>query len=999
MFWRRTSQVLATDKDIGENGRVSYSIKPGRGKAKKFRIDPDTGVIYAARTFDVDTEYDLLVRAEDHGEPKRSQQARVVVSVVGVPAESEHAPVVKSEHVELTESDVPGFLVVLIMASDDDGDQLWYDIVAGDDRNEFYIGRDNGNVHLAKYLDWERQREYNITISVSDGVHTVYSQLFVSVIDINDHRPEFTETVYRVDISENVEEGMEVLQLHATDEDEDKKLFYSLHAARDPMSLKLFRVDSVTGSIVMAQRLDRETQDEHVLIVIVKDQGTPAKRNYATVVITVHDHNDHAPEFTTKIVQGKVFETAAIGTRVAQVYAIDRDIGENARITYSIGSGNIGNVFTIDPTMGVISVAKQLDISAIAEYVLHVRATDAGKPALSSQTAVHVVINMADNAPPRFIVEDPAAEIYENLPIGTFVIHLEARSTSSLLFQIVAGNVGDMFFINPSTGVITTKDQLDYEHTKFYNLTVRTTNMASASATCSVIINVLDMNDNVPYFEQQVYRGEVSEAAPIGSLVLTLSEPFLPSGNGSQVMPGGNANHLVNSSLPLVIKAKDNDSGLNALLHYDILDMLPRRYFHIDSSTGAIKTIMFLDHEKIPFFSFHVKVTDLGKPRLTSELTAEVRINITDVNDCAPAFTQSEYNVTLLLPTYASVAVLQLNATDEDSSSTDENSTLRYDIIEGNRDGVFAIDARSGVITTRDVESIGTAYRLAVRVSDGKFAKVAQVNINVETSENSGLIFQRQIYEGSIMENSTKISTVAVVNVLGSNLNEHIEFSILNPTDMFRIGLTSGAIQTTGRKFDREVRDNYELIVEARSQQPDREKPRVAHVIVNVTILDINDNCPMFVNLPYYAVVSVDDPRGSVITKVHALDLDSFENGEVRYEMKRGHGELFKVDRKTGEVTLKQTLEGHNRDYELLISAYDGGITPCSTDVTVHVKVIDKSMPVFSKQFYSDMVAENIELHSPLSVAIQAESPLGRKLIYSIVKGNEMEEFTVDFNT
>lgn len=129
MFWLRTSQVLATDKDIGENGRVSYSIKPGRGKAKKFRIDPDTGVIYAARTFDVDTEYDLLVRAEDHGEPKRSQQARVVVSVVGVPAESEHAPVVKSEHVELTESDVPGFLVVLIMASDDDGDQLWYDIV------------------------------------------------------------------------------------------------------------------------------------------------------------------------------------------------------------------------------------------------------------------------------------------------------------------------------------------------------------------------------------------------------------------------------------------------------------------------------------------------------------------------------------------------------------------------------------------------------------------------------------------------------------------------------------------------------------------------------------------------------------------------------------------------------------------------------------------------------------------------------------------------------
>ncbi|EAU77819.2 AGAP011527-PA [Anopheles gambiae str. PEST] len=173
------SKVLATDQDIGENGRVTYSIKPGRGKAKKFRIDPDTGVIYAARTFEIDTEYDLLVRAEDHGVPKRSQQARVVVAVVGVPLESENAPVVKTgdQHVEVTESDAPGYLVTLIQASDADGEQVWYDIVGGDERHEFYIGRDNGNVLLAKYLDWERQREYNITISISDGSTSTVQQI------------------------------------------------------------------------------------------------------------------------------------------------------------------------------------------------------------------------------------------------------------------------------------------------------------------------------------------------------------------------------------------------------------------------------------------------------------------------------------------------------------------------------------------------------------------------------------------------------------------------------------------------------------------------------------------------------------------------------------------------------------------------------------------------------------------------------------------------------
>lgn len=409
-----------------------------------------------------------MIRAEDNGVPKKAITAHVSIIVVAVPEISENIPVIKSpdQDVELTESDNPGFLVTLIQATDADNDQLWYDIIGGDDRNEFYIGRDNGNVHLAKKLDWETQKDYNLTISISDGIHTITTQLYVTVIDINDHRPEFTESVYRIDISENIEEGTEILQLHATDLDEDKKLFYSLHTSRDPISLKLFRVDSITGSIILTQKLDRETIAEHVLIVIVRDQGTPAKRNYARVVITVHDHNDHVPEFTSKIVQGKVFETAAIGSNVVQVYAIDRDLGDNAKIIYSIVSGNIGNVFNIDSVMGIISVAKDLDIGALSEYMLQVKASDHGKPPLSSQIPVHIMINMADNAPPKFNKIEPAAEIFENLPIGTFVMHLEARSTSSLLFEIIEGNLDDMFIINPSTGVITTKDLLDYEKNK-----------------------------------------------------------------------------------------------------------------------------------------------------------------------------------------------------------------------------------------------------------------------------------------------------------------------------------------------------------------------------------------------------------------------------------------------------------------------------------------------------------------------------------------------------
>lgn len=94
----------------------------------------------------------------------------------------------------------------------------------------------------------------------------------------------------------------------------------------------------------------------------------------------------------------------------------------------------------------------------------------------------------------------------------------------------------------------------------------------------------------------------------------------------------------------------------------------------------------------------------------------------------------------------------------------------------------------------------------------------SHVNIKWESSSDSGLVFQRPIYQGSVLENSTKPLTVAVVNVLGSQLNEHLVFSILNPSPLFKIGRTSGAVSTTGLRFDRETQDHYQLIVQVGNQ-------------------------------------------------------------------------------------------------------------------------------------------------------------------------------------
>nr|XP_018896045.1 PREDICTED: fat-like cadherin-related tumor suppressor homolog isoform X2 [Bemisia tabaci] len=969
-------RVIAVDADTDENARLSYSLQSGKNKGK-FTIDPDTGTVYSDVSLAPNDGFYLMVRASDQGSPNKSATTRVSVQVVAIPDESEHPPTLHDPilEVQVTENDPVGFLVAIIQASDEDQDFLWYQIIDGDPESNFMISRDKGTVILAKKLDWETTNKYKLNISVSDGVHTVYSQLIVSVVDINEHPPIFSQSVYKTNISERSSIGSEVLRVEATDLDAENKVLYSLHAARNPTSLHLFKINYQTGAITISHDLDWEGISEHLLIVMARDYGTPAKKNFATVIINVYDANDHAPEFSSasSIQQGQVFETASIGTIVAQVVATDKDHGVNAAITFSITSGNVANAFSIDPVLGTIQVAKELDMSAMSEYMLIVKAVDGGTPQMSSTLPVYIMLVMADNAPPKFLKREVAAELYENEPAGTIVTQLEVRSVSLLQYEILTGNMDDMFTVNPTMGIVTTKRPLDYEQNKVYNLTISATNMAGAKAVCSVVVHVLDKNDHAPTFTKSVYYGFVNEGTPIGSLVLSNS-----------------------SNLPLIISATDNDAETNALLHYDIVESGPKRIFHIVPSTGAVRTVVMLDYETTPSVEFHVLVSDLGKPQLSSDILALVHIDVVDVNDCPPVFMQPYYNATILLPTYPNIVVAQVNATDKDSANL---TKLVYSITNGNAGNIYSISSSTGVITLKDpAKGQSTSpHALKVSVTDGRFTTDVMVYISWEKSENSGLIFQKSLYQGVVQENNTKVMTVAVVNVLGSELNEHLVFSILNPSPMFEIGRTSGAIRTTGVKFDREAQEYQLIIVQALSF--DGEKTKVAHVPVNITVLDTNDNCPMFVNLPYYAVVSLDARKGEVITKVHAIDLDKGENGEVCYELTKGQGELFKVSRLTGEIVLKQSLEGHNREYQLTVAAYDGGTTPCRTEVAVIVKVIDRSLPVFDKQFYAVSVPEDIDIHTPLSISINAESALNRKLIYSISGGNINEQFAIDFNT
>ncbi|XP_041488205.1 protocadherin Fat 1 isoform X1 [Microtus oregoni] len=984
-------RVIAADKDEGPNAELSYSIEEGNEHGR-FSIEPKTGVV-SSKKFSAAGEYDILsIKVVDNGRPQKSSTTRLHIEWISKPKPSLEPISFEESDFTFTvmESD-PVAHMIGMLSVEPPGIPLWFDIIGdtlardvfyifqmacdlnctaegGNYDSHFDVDKGSGTIIVAKPLDAEQKSNYNLTVEATDGTSTILTQVLIKVIDTNDHRPQFSTSKYEVTVPEDTEPDTEILQISAVDKDEKNKLIFTLQSSIDPVSLKKFRLDPATGALYTSEKLDHEAIHRHVLTVMVRDQDVSVKRNFARIVVNVSDMNDHAPWFTSSSYEGRVYESAAVGSVVLQVTALDKDKGRNAEVLYSIESGNIGNSFTIDPILGSIKTARELDRSNQVEYDLIVKATDQGDPPMNEMTSVHIAVTVADNASPKFTSKEYSVEISEAVSVGTFVGMVSAHSQSSVMYEIKDGNVGDTFDINPHSGSIVTQKALDFETLPIYTLTVQGTNMAGLSTNTTVVVHLQDENDNPPVFAQAQYSGFVSESASVNTVVLT------------------------DRNVPLVIRATDADRESNALLVYQIVEPSVHSYFTIDATTGAIHTMRSLDYEETRAFHFTVQVHDMGTPRLFAEYAANVTIYVIDINDCPPVFSKSLYEASLLLPTYKGVNVITVNATDADSRAF---SQLIYSITEGNIGEKFSMDYKTGTITIQNTTQLRSRYELTVRASDGRFTSTTSVKINVRESKESPLRFTQDVYSAVVKENTTETKTLAVITAKGNPINEPLFHHILNPDRRFKISHTSGVLSTTGIPFDREQQEAFDVVVEVTRE---REPSAVAHVVVKVTIEDQNDNAPVFVNLPYYAVVKVDAEVGHVIRYVTAIDRDSGRNGEVHYYLKEHH-DHFQIG-PSGDISLKKQFEPDtlNKEYLVTVVAKDGGSPAFSAEVLVPITVMNKAMPVFEKAFYSAEIPENIQVHSPV-VHVQANSPEGLKVFYSITDGDPFDQFTINFNT
>uniref|UniRef100_A0A3P8XZ66 FAT atypical cadherin 1b n=1 Tax=Esox lucius TaxID=8010 RepID=A0A3P8XZ66_ESOLU len=963
-------RVIASDRDTGPNSELTYTIEEGDEQGRFF-IEPKTGHVSSREVVSAG-QYDILtIKVVDNGRPQRSSTCRLHIEWIEKPEPSSE-PLVFTEtslSFSVMETDPVAHMVGVISTQPMDR-PVWFKITGGNSDSQFDVSKGSGTLILAEPLHAEPKTNYSLTVEATDGTRSISTQVFVKVIDTNNHRPEFSRLRYEVHIPEDTAPETCILQLRATDKDDWNKLSFTLLSSTDPSSQGRFRLEPGTGKLYTVHPLDHEVMKRHTLTVMVRDEGVPVKRNLARVIVHVEDINDNPPWFTGPPYSGQVLGSASVGSSVLQVSALDRDKGSNAEIRYSIESGNEGKLFAIDPVLGTIKVVKKLDDEDKRQFELAVKASDRGEPPLSVVTTVCIAVTTPDNARPRFPQEEISAVISETAPVGSLVILVSASSPSSVLYQIREGNINSAFDINPNSGAVVIQRLLDYETVSSYRLRVQATNMADMVCYATVLVHLRDENDNNPVLTRTEYRGVVSESAPVNTMVLT------------------------SENSPLVIQATDSDSDLNGRLVYHIVEPYALDYFAIDTSTGAIHTVAGLDYEQRSEFNFTVQVHDSGKPQRFAESIARVAIHVTDVNDCPPKFSQDLFETSVVVPTYTGVKVISLHATDEDLRA---GSKLMFSITDGNIGGKFMIDSTSGVILVQNPNHLRNRYTLTVRVSDGRFSKTALVKVTVRENKNSDLKFTQDVYTASVPENTSERKTLAVLTAVAARnkVKKPLFYTILNPQGRFEIGHTSGVLFTTGVPFDREEQDTFEVVVEVTKEE---RSSGVSHAVVVVTVEDLNDNEPVFMGLPYSVLVPLHSEVGQALRQVTTVDKDTGRNAEIMYQLKEDQG-YFQIS-PSGDISLKRTIHPKDVDagFAIVVVAKDSGETALSSTVVVEVTVLNKAVPVFEKSFYSIVIPEDVPLDTSV-VQILANCSEGLKSVYSIAEGDPFDQFSISLIT
>lgn len=909
--------------------------------------------------------------------------------------------------------------------------EIRYKIVSGDNENlfkaeEYQLGdftylriRTKGG--SSAILNREVRDHYLLTVKAVERNSNAEARarVMVQVLDTNDLRPLFSPTSYTVSLPENTAIRTSIAKVTATDADigTNGEYYYSFREWTD-----MFAVHPTSGVVTLTGKLDYVETKQYELEILAVDRGmklygSSGFSSMAKLTVRVEQANENAPVISAVTL-------APSDTDKDPTYAVvtveDDDQGANGEIaSLSVVAGDPLQQFR---AMRTSPGSKEYKIKAVKEvdwdsqpygYNLTLQAKDKGNPPqFSSAKVIHITSPQFKVGPPKFEQSVYRANISEFAPLHTPVVMVTAVPKYSQLKYAFKHKLDKIpFAISSDTGLITTAGPIHADSMPHYELEVI---ISDRKAATKVIIDVIDVNNNAPEFQQSSYKASVDENMPVGSSVLT-------------------------------VKATDLDRGENGYVTYSIANINPQP-FVIDYFTGEISTSERLDYELMPrIYNLRVRASDWGEP-FRREVETQVTISLSNLNDNEPLFENVDCQVTVPRDHGTGEQITTVSAID-----ADELQLVRYVIKAGNDMDLFELNPNSGVLSLKQSLSEGEAaktslYSLQIVASDGEHETTAMfLNITVVTPRkpvqvkcfDTGVatMLAEKLLQGSKIhsqvdpdDNFLDLHAInrftpqfaesfpSVIDVKedlpvgarivhlsasdsDSGFNGKLVYVISggDTESRFVVDMNDGWLKVYA-PLDRETTDHYTLNVTVYDLGiPQKSSSR----LLDVKVTDANDNSPLFLQDTYSVEISENTAVGTEIIQLEAKDRDLGDNGVVRYSI-LADTDQFTIDAETGVVRVKKLLDREAQsELVLRIAARDQATVEPQLVSTVSLKItledINDNPPKFIPPNYQVKVREDLPVGTVI-MWLEAHDPdvgTSSQVRYSLVDSGD-GKFEVD---
>ncbi|XP_040597861.1 protocadherin beta-6 [Mesocricetus auratus] len=592
---------------------------------------------------------------------------------------------------------------------------------------------------------------------------------------------------------------------------------------------ELLGLDAETGNLLLKEKPDREVLCGATDPCVLHFQlilENPVQFFQTDLQLT--DINHHSPEFPDRDMLLKVPENVQPGTVFPLKAAQDSDIGSNAVQNYTVSPNLHFHAVTHSRADGrkypELVLDRGLDREEQPELTLTLTAVDGGSPPRSGTTTVRIeVVDINDNVP-QFLQSLYEVQVPENSPLGALVVRVSARDLDAgihgnvvySLFQ--GGGASQPFVIDEVTGEIRLSKELDFEVTNHYNIEIAATDGGGLSGKCTVAVQVLDVNDNAP----ELTISKLSSPIPENSLETVI----------------------------VVFSVSDPDSGDNGrMVMCSIDDNLPFLLRQSTENFYTLETDGALDRESRAEYNITISATDLGTPRLTTQHT--ITVQVSDVNDNAPAFTQTSYTLFVQENNSPALHIGTISATDSDSGS---NARITYSLLPAHDpqlapDLLISINADNGQLFTLralDYEALQT-FEFRVGATDqGSPALSSQALVRVlvlDANDNAPFVlYPLQNASAPCTELLPRAAepgylvTKVVAVDRDSGQNAWLSFQLLKATEpgLFSVWAHNGEVRTSRLLSERDAPKHRLLLLVKDNGDP----PRSASVTLHVLLVD-----------------------------------------------------------------------------------------------------------------------------------------------------------------